>query len=349
MTQVIEHLVHCNKKIFFFLVTLILLSRANAQVYPDKSVHNILKSGIGSIVNQRYDEAEKLFDQLDKTRKDIPLGKIYLAAVSIARSYDYEQPFDHKLITKNLEGAKKISERLINKDEKNIWNHYFLALTEGYIAYYNALRENWLQAFSTGLSSVSSFEDCLEMDKNFYEALIAIGSYKFWKSKKTEFINWLPFIDDEKDLGIQYLKDAIKYSGYNSHLAINSLVWIDIEQENFNEAIKVAELALKNHPQSRIFKWGLARAYESIDPQKSIELYKEVLSSYPKDLKSNKINEVTLKHLIAQQLVKIDKKDEALKLCNEILAIKDYSDYELEKVNNRLERVRQLRKELINK
>lgn len=347
--QVIEHLVHCNKILFFFLVILILLSRANAQVYPDKSVHNILKSGIGLIIDQKYDKAEMLFDQLDKTRKDIPLGKIYLAAVSIARSYDYALPYDHELITKNLDDAKKISERLIKRDEKNIWNQYFLALTEGYIAYYDALRESWLQAFSTGLSSVSAFEDCLEMDKNFYEALIAIGSYKFWKSKKTEFINWLPFIDDEKELGIQYLKDAIKYSGYNSRLAINSLVWIYIEQEDFNEAVKVAELALKNHPQSRIFEWGLARSYESIDPQKSIELYKEILLSYPKDLKSNKINEVTLMHLIAQQLVKINKNDEAVKLCTEILAIKEYSDYELEKINNRLERVKQLRQELINK
>jgi predicted Zn-dependent protease len=347
--QVIEHLVPFNKKNFFLLVTLIFFSRTNAQVYPDKSVHNILKSGIRLIVDQKYDEAEKLFDQLDKTRKDIPLGKIYLAAVSIARSYDYELPFDHKLITKNLEGAKRISERLINKDETNIWNHYFLALTEGYIAYYDALRESWLQAFSTGLSSVSAFEYCLAIDKNFYEALIAIGSYKFWKSKKTEFINWLPFIDDEKELGIQYLRDAVKYSGYNSRLAINSLIWIYIEQEDYTEAIKVAELALKNHPQSRVFKWGLARSYESIDPQKSVELYTEILNSYPKNLKSNRINEVTLKHIIAQQLQKINKNDEAVKLCTEILSIKDYSDYELEQVQNRLERVRQLRQELLIK
>jgi hypothetical protein len=58
---------------------------------------------------------------------------------------------------------------------------------------------------------------------------------------------------------------------------------------------------------------------------------------------------VTLKHLIAQQLEKINKRDEALRLCNEILSIKDYSDYELEKINKRLERVKELRQELINK
>ena len=112
-------------------------------------------------------------------------------------------------------------------------------MTEGYIAYYDALRESWLQAFSTGLSSVSAFENCLEIDKNFYEAMIAIGSYKFWKSKKMEFISWLPFIDDEKELGINYLQNAVKYSGYNSHLAIHSLVWIYIEQKNLVKQLKL--------------------------------------------------------------------------------------------------------------
>ncbi len=348
MTQVIERLVRYNKKFLILFLLLIFLSKNNAQVYPDKSVHKIIKSGIGLIIDQKYDDAKKLFDQLDKTRKDLPLGKIYLAAASIAESYDYQEPFDDALITKYLEDAKKISERLLGTDEKNIWNNYFFALTEGYIAYYEALKENWFQAFSIGLSSVSAFEDCLEMDKKFYEAKIAIGSYKFWKSKKTDFINWLPFIPDEKELGINYLQDAVKFSGYNFHLAIHSLVWIYIEQKDFNEAMKVAESALKDHPQSRIFKWGLARSYEKIDPKKSATLYQEILNSYPKNLNTNKINEVTLKHIIAQQLVKINKRADALMLCIEILSIKDYLDYELEKVNSRLERVQQLKQELEN-
>jgi len=336
-----------NKKFLLLFLIIIFFQKNFGQVYPDKSIHKILKSGINLIIDQKYDEAEKLFKQLDQTRKDLPLGKIYLAAVNIAKAYDYEEPYDHKLITNYLESAKKISERLLKNDEKNIWNNYFIALTEGYIAYYAALRENWLQAFSTGLSSVSGFEDCLEINKDFYESLIAIGSYKFWKSKKTEFISWLPFIEDEKELGIKYLQNAVKFSGYNSHLAIHSLTWIYIEQEEFDAAIDVAELALKEHPQSRIFKWGLARALEDIDSPKAISLYNEILKSYPKNLRSNKINEVTLKHIIAQQLIKINRVSEALKICDEILSISNYSKYESDKVSDRIERVKILKKELV--
>ena len=344
--QAIGLLEHFKYTFLFLILFLISLNSAYAQIYPDKSVHKILKSGIELIIDQNYSEAEKLFVQLEKTRKDMPLGKIYIAAVYIAKAYDYQQPYDDEIITKCLSGAKKISERLIESDPTNIWYNYYLALTNGYIAYYDALRESWLQAFSNGLSSVSSFEDCLKLDKDFYEAYIAIGSYKFWRSKKTEFINWLPFVDDEKETGIKYLKNAVKYSGYNSHLAIHSLVWIYIEQEDYKEAIRVAENALVKHPESRIFKWGLARAYESIDTDKSVKLYKDILESYPNTLKSNKINEVTLKHIIAQQLVKIKKQDEALQICKEILAINGYSEFERESLGSRLERVRELKESL---
>ena len=81
-------------------------------------------------------------------------------------------------------------------------------------------------------------------------------------------------------------------------------------------------------------------------PQKSIFLYNEILNSYPSSLKSNKINEVTLKHIIAQQLVKVNKKADALKICDEILTIDGYSKYELDKLNKRLERVSSLKQEL---
>lgn len=345
--QVIEPLVRSRTILFFTFIFLISL-KGFAQIYPDDFVHNSLKKGINLIIDQKYDEAKIVFNNLDAQRKDLPFGKIYLAAVSIAQAYDYEEQFDDDLIMNYLETAKKLSEKLVEKDVGNIWNHYFLALSEGYIAYYDALRNNWLSAFSTGINSIKSFEICLEQDENFYEALIALGSYKFWKSKKTEFLSWLPFFDDETEIGIKYLQDAVEYSGYNSHLAIHSLVWIYIEQDKFNKAREVAELALIQNPDSRIFKWGLARACEEIDPVKAATLYLSILNSFPVELKSNRINIVTLKHLAAQQLKKANKISEALKLCDEILSLNGYSDYELSKIKSRLSRVKTLRAELKN-
>lgn len=347
--QGIEHLVHFKFILLSFLFLLAFNGIILPQTYPDKTVHKMLKTGIDLIINQYYDEAEKVFSNLDNIRKDLPLGKVYLAAVLIAKSYDYQTEYDDKRINNYLISAKKISERLLNQEPDNIWYKYFYALSEGYFAYYDALQENWLNSFSTGLNSVSAFEDCLESDNQFYEAMIALGSFKFWKSKKTEFLQWLPFVDDEKETGISYLNIAIKHSGYNSHLAAYSLVWIYIEQKQFDKAVKLAQIVLKNYPESRMFKWGLARALEDVNPEKSISVYYSILNSYPSTLKSNKINNITLKHLIAQQLVKLNRIKEALEICNEILNVNRYTDFEYEKLKERLERVKDMKKSLTQK
>lgn len=331
--------------LLFFLIQFKLFS----QTYPDSSVNKILISGIQLIVDQKYDDAFELFKMLDESRRDLPLGKIYLAATMIAEAYDYQQPFDDKSIIKYLDDAKKISEGLLDKDYKNIWNNYFYALTTGYSAYYDALNDNWISALSTGITSVSAFEYCLSIDEKFYESLIAIGNFKFWKSKKTEYFNWLPFLSDEKDTGIAYLEKAVIHSRYNSYLAIHSLIWVYIEQGEYQKAIKIAEAGLLKNPESRLFKWGLARAYENINPEKSISIYFDILKSYPSNIKSNKINEITLKHIIAQQYVKTGKFGEALKLCDEILSVNNLNGFEHKKLDERIERVVQLRNQLKSK
>jgi uncharacterized protein HemY len=91
----------------------------------------------------------------------------------------------------------------------------------------------------------------------------------------------------------------------------------------------------------------MARAYEEIDPQKAIKLYSEILISYPEWRRYNHINEITLKHLIAQQYIKLGQNKKALQICEEILSKNNLSEYSRKVLENRLERIRQLRNELL--
>jgi hypothetical protein len=317
-----------------------------AQNYPEPRVNALLKDGITHIINQDYNGARILFKTLDDEYSNLPFGKIYLAAVSIAESYDYAEEFDSDYIFNNLEEAKDQSLDLLDEDEGNIWYNYFYALSEGYIAYFNAINESWLSALSTGLNSISAYEDCLESDPTFYESYIAIGTFEYWKSRKSEALSWLPFIDDNKSYGIERLITAIDSSSYNAYLAINSLIWIYIDQENYLAAIQTAEKALIDFPESRLFKWGLARAYEDVESEHSISIYFEILNSYPRWKKSNQVNETILKHLIAQQYVKIGDEKKAIELCMEILYKGNIPELTLEILEDRLERVEELLREL---
>ena len=332
----------------FLLILFILLIHTEviSQKYPDERVDYLLRSGINLIVKQDYMKAQVFFNSLDKEFPRLPLGKIYLAANKIAEAFDYAEDFDEAYIMENLEEAMEQSEELINAKQDSIWYHYFYALAEGYTAYYHGMNENWFSALSTGVNAISEFEKILAMDENFYEAYIAIGTFEYWKSRKMEFMNWLPFSNDTRKIGIDRLVVAIDSSSYNSYLAVNSLIWIYIDQNKYEAAIEISDEALREFPDSRTFKWGMARAYEEINPAKAIELYLEILNSYPSTIKYNYKNEITLKHIIAQQYVKLGDKVSAIKYCDEILSINIFPEKTADALAERLERVKSLKLEL---
>jgi tetratricopeptide (TPR) repeat protein len=333
-------------KIFLPLFLLIFFPvEACSQVYPDEKVHLLMKSGIEKIVSQKYDEAEEIFLNLDKNYPHIPPGKIYSAAVEITRAYDYGINFDSDYINDNLEKAFRLCEDLLEKDPGNKWNIYFSGLAEGYKAYFNALEGNMLTALNHGFNAMQKFEKCLSADSSFYEACTALGIYKYWKSSKTDFLNWLPFFNDERDEGIKNIIHSLNHFTYNRHLAANSLLWIYIDKKDFKKAAVLAEEMVRNYPVNRQFKWGLGRAYEEISRVKAIAVYNEILDSYKKLKLSNRSQEITIMHIIAQQYDKEGNKTAALKICRSILG-SDLSAETRDKLGKRLSRIEEMERSL---
>ncbi len=83
---------------------------------------------------------------------------------------------------------------------------------------------------------------------------------------------------------------------------------------------------------------------KDVDPEKSLEIYNRILASFP--VNQNHYNEIILKHLMAQQYIKMGKNQDALLLCNEILSIKIPDEKVKSDLENRLERVKELRRKL---
>ncbi|MCK5085899.1 MAG: hypothetical protein KAQ90_00190, partial [Melioribacteraceae bacterium] len=266
---------------------------------------------------------------------------------SITEAVDYCEPFDDEFITSNLDKAEEISDGLLNQNDEDVWHNYFSALTNAYLAYYQALNLDYISAFTNGLTSILGFQKCLEIDENFFESYLAIGTYLYWKSEKMEFLNWLPFVVDERKEGIKLIERAIENTTYNKYLAINSLIWIYITEGKDSAAIELAEKTLEHFPNSRYLKWGLARAYKSVDKKYSIKIFLEILDSYRDIPGINRCNEITLKHKIAMIYMEMGNEQKALIYCNEILSIEDLDDFEINIIGSRIERVKQLRQNIL--
>ena len=73
----------------------------------------------------------------------------------------------------------------------------------------------------------------------------------------------------------------------------------------------------------------------------------EILDSYRDIPGINRCNEITLKHKIAMIYMEMGNEQKALIYCNEILSIEDLDDFEINIIGSRIERVKQLRQNIL--
>jgi len=330
---------------FFFLCSGLIFS----QNFPDKNVDSLLVAGIDNIVEENYSEAENIFFRLKKDYPRLPLGSLYLAAAEIARSADFFEEMNSEKIEKYFEQSESVADSLYDDDDENIWNIYFKGLLAGYRAYYFALQGDYYGAFMHGYDSYSFFTKCLEQDTLFYEAYIAIGSFEYWMSAKTEFFSWIPFYDDNRQNGISLLETAWKKAPYNAHLAAYSLIWIYINEKDYSNAVKLAEEELKKYPSTRFFKWGLANAYQYLDKTKSIEVLMQIYKSYQTTGGNIITQKIVIKHKIAMLENNLGNYETALKLCDEILNSCGKVEIENRETEDRCSRVKELKHSILNK
>jgi tetratricopeptide (TPR) repeat protein len=313
------------------------------QNHPNSKIDSLLKIGIDNIVQQDYPKAKKNFDLLDGSFTNIPLGNIYLAATEIAQSVDYEEDISEEYVDSLLTLAKDKTDRLLESDSDNLWYKYYDALIYGYKAYYQSISGNLISAFADGVFSLQSFQKCLEIDNEFYEAFIALGSYNYWKSAQSKSLLWLPFIPDNREVGIEYLEKAIKSFSYNKYLAAYSLMWIYIDYDESEKAVELSLKMLNQYKNSRFFMWGLARAYQDIDNKKAIKIYNKLLESVETIPNRNQFNDIVLKHKLAMLYEEIGDIQMSLKLCNEILDFEFKSVKIKKRLLDRFQRTENLR------
>ena len=338
-----EHLVR-----YKFLIFLFIAFQNFAQQYPDQKVDSLLKYGIDKILLEDYGSAKKTFKNLDAEFPNLPLGKIYLSAVHIAESVDYEKFINENYVDSLLNSADKQTEVLLKSDAENLWYNYFQALIYAYRAYYNSIGSNLIPAFADGVFSLQYFQKCQAIDNDFEEAKIAKWIYKYWRSAQTKTLNWLPFVNDDRSEAVKQLESSIKFDTYNQYLAINSLLWIYIDYGKSEKAVELANKMLVNYKDSRFFKWALARAYQDISKEKSIEIYQQILTSVQKLKNRNFYNDIVLMHKIAMLYFDLKKYDKAYQLCNEILDFEFNSEEIKDRLEDRIDRVAELKNEIEN-
>ena len=255
-------------------------------------MHALVLQGVDLILLQEYSRADSVFKLIAERYPDHPAGYLYQAAVIQARSIDFETPMEQapfdSLLDVGVEASKKLSEQ-----GNPQWGSYFLGTAYGYDAYARAERGDWFGGVRKGLSAATEFEDVIEKDSAFFDAYVGAGTYYYWKSRKTEFLHWLPFIVDNRPLGVYLLQQSARKGEYNKFAAMSALISIFLDMQDFNRAEEWSRHALEGYPNNRIFLWGLATALHRLGRlPEAVIAYEQLLDNIVSAHSANPYNEI---------------------------------------------------------
>lgn len=240
---------------------LILICSSSSLLFPqlldEPRQHTLLMQGIHFTLQQEYDSAEFVFQEIIQEYPKHPAGYLYLAGMLQAKYTDYGDSFDEKRYDSLLNVVELLSEPLIRKSKNPASGYFYTGCAQAFRSFTKSENGNLPSGIYYGLSAGKSLERCLEADPNFTEAKNILGSFYYWRSK----LAWIPFVPDRSEEGINLIIESFSHP-YEKHLASHNLMVIFTEEKQYADAEKYGLIMLTEYPNNRLFLWNLKTVYE---------------------------------------------------------------------------------------
>jgi tetratricopeptide (TPR) repeat protein len=297
-----------------------------AQPSSNQSLHDVILQGIDLTLKQDYPTAKALFQSVIDKYPNQPAGYLYLAGTVQAEFSDYEDGFDRRLFDSLLAKSEALADHLIERKDSADWGYYYAGTALSYRAFSESERGNWPSVIIDGMNSAKMFERCLELNPKFYDAMSGLGTYYYWRSKKIEFLSWLPFVTDRKKEGISLLTSVVENGTYDTFEAMNSLILVLTEEARYDEALPITFRALARYPENRSFLWCLVGIVERVPHKDTVAIKSAVtrlLASVVNAPVRNHYYEAACRLKLAQYAMAEHEYGRVIEECTAILQYKD--------------------------
>lgn len=208
-------------------------------------------------------EYEKALSSVDDMESHLPghaIIPLMRVGVLYCRMLDHEDVLDIEEFEQQYDKAWQAAEEL-KKSGEIAEGELYLGVLLGFRALLHQRLGEWWPAVRIGIKAVGHLKTCLKRDSSYVDAGLGVGTYKYWSSRATDFINWLPFIPDQKDEGIALMRRAMNEGLFGREISRSTLAWTLIDAGRPIEAIKLSIEGLKIYPGSRFYLWTLADGY----------------------------------------------------------------------------------------
>jgi tetratricopeptide (TPR) repeat protein len=249
------------RAVLFFIFLLVPHLSIEETLLSDEKLGRIL-DGQKAILNGRWEGAFQIFDSLHVDSAD-PAGYIYRAAVLHSEMMDREENLHGRAFRLLCDSAKWAAERFLAQ-----CNARDSALCYLYLGHQYAFRSLWearfaskFSALSLGLKAARHYRKGLQIDSALYDLYLGLGSYHYWKSVRAGILRTVGIFRDEREKGITEISLAADSSLFSGDASKSALIWIMINEENYDSAVFLCLEMLDRYPDGNSFLWPLGESY----------------------------------------------------------------------------------------
>lgn len=290
-------------------------------VFVDSANRSIVSRVLEKTFLMQYEEALTTVDTLEIQVPGHAICPLLRAGVLYCRMLDYEDQLDMKEFEQYFDQAWESSEDL-KKDGETAEADLYFGILLGYKALLYQRDGKWWPAVRTGLRAVGHLKHCISVDSSYADAYLGLGTYKYWSSKATDFINWLPLIPDQKTEGIALMRRATEEGLFGREISRSTLAWTLIDAGRPVEAIELSKEGLKLYPGSHFYLWSLANGYFRIGRLRdAIQVYEQLYYSVHSQQRNNYYNELGICKQLGLIYLSLRKPEQALEWINRGLSL----------------------------
>lgn len=224
------------------------------------SIDNEVLSGLDFIYNLRFDEAESLFQKMQKTNPKDIRGYFYESMIYFYKALPSRDEAYFEKYTDLADIVIQRSEDLLDKNENDYDAMYYKGLSHSYSSLLMlSLNKNLLKAASNGNDGYRVLTTLIEKKPDYYDAYMGLGLYKiaigFVPDKFQWLLSLIGFKGNIKE-GRSLLQKSMafgKYTKTDSKVFL-SLFSISEKEDEDKLSLKLSKELVLEFPESPVFK-----------------------------------------------------------------------------------------------
>ncbi len=337
-------------KIFIYTVCffgLLFVSQGKSQTPFSHEVDSLIQQGIDQTFQSEFDSALSTFNEVINRIPDHLAGYFYVAATYQSMMMDYETDAWEETFMSKIDSAIEMGRALVDVDNPDPWTQYYLGSCYNYKGLYQAKSGSLVPGFVSARKGLRYLRKAVESEPSLNDCFLGLGSFDYWSGRFYKYLDWMPWFEDERERGVNRVRQAIEQSIYSRWVSINGLAWIEYDRQNYKEALRLFLMGLDKYSGSRYFLWGAADTqFRLKNYDDAARRYEALLMSIQKSPMTNGYNEIVCRFKLVRTYMGSRRLDEAVVHCGAILQ-KQVDENVEKRVKKRRDQTKKYKKEIL--